>query len=63
MPVIFLPMHQRFKSVTKSYFRGAAGAIVVYDVTNKESFNSKSPPRPAWLASTLCTLNGAFPTR
>jgi hypothetical protein len=37
---------QRFKSVTKSYFRGAAGAIIVYDVTSKESFSRKIAHQP-----------------
>ena len=31
---------ERFRSVTIGYFRGAQGALVVYDVTNRESFNN-----------------------
>ena len=31
---------ERFKSVTKSYFKGAKGAMIVYDITNKESYDS-----------------------
>ena len=27
-----------FKSITRSYYRNAAGALVVYDITNKQSF-------------------------
>ena len=30
----------RFRSVTRMYFRGAAGAVVVYDVTDAETFGS-----------------------
>lgn len=33
---------ERFRSITTSYYRGAKGMIVVYDITNKESFNSIS---------------------
>ncbi|KAM3425762.1 hypothetical protein BST61_g7693 [Cercospora zeina] len=29
---------ERFRSVSRSYYRGAAGAILVYDVNNPESF-------------------------
>ena len=32
--------------MTRSYYRGAAGALLVYDITSRESFNALS----AWLA-------------
>ena len=37
---------ERFRTITANYFRGAAGVIVVYDVTDKVSFDSI----PRWLA-------------
>ena len=31
---------ESFRSLTKGYYKGSAGAIVVYDVTNRQSFAS-----------------------
>lgn len=33
---------ERFRSVSRSYYRGAAGAILVYDVASFDSFNALS---------------------
>jgi GTPase SAR1 family protein len=31
---------ERFRSVSRSYYRGAAGAVLVYDVTSRSSFSN-----------------------
>ncbi|XP_059453338.1 ras-related protein RABC1-like isoform X2 [Corylus avellana] len=40
------PMHQtgqeRFRTLTSSYYRGAQGVIMVYDVTRRETFTNLS---------------------
>jgi Ras-related protein Rab-4B len=43
------------RSVTRSYYRGAAGALLVYDITNRETFNALAN----WLsdARTLASPN------
>ncbi|KAL1929903.1 hypothetical protein VTP01DRAFT_1057 [Rhizomucor pusillus] len=37
---------ESFRSITQSYYRGAAGALLVYDISRRESFNHI----PTWLA-------------
>ncbi|KAM7198249.1 rab family GTPase [Naviculisporaceae sp. PSN 640] len=34
---------ERFRSVSRSYYRGAAGAILVYDITNYNTFTNLQP--------------------
>ena len=36
---------ERYRSVTRSYYRGAAGAIIVYDITNRDTYERV----PQWL--------------
>lgn len=44
---------ETFRSITRSYYRGAAGACLVYDVTRRESFDNVK----TWLAD-LSTFGG-----
>ncbi|CEQ39511.1 SPOSA6832_01037, partial [Sporobolomyces salmonicolor] len=37
---------ERFRSVTRNYYRGACGAVIVYDITSRRSFENLS----SWLA-------------
>jgi len=37
---------ESFRSITRSYYRGAAGCLLVYDVTSRNSFNNAR----SWLA-------------
>ena len=31
---------ETFKSITRSYYRGSIGVVLVYDITNRESFSN-----------------------
>ena len=64
---------ERFKSLTQMYYKGAAGALVVYDVTNPSSFeaakdwikelhNNANPNIVIGLCGNKCDLNAAVST-
>ena len=38
---------ERFSTITKSYYRNTCGVVIVFDLTNKESFNSI----PKWITN------------
>lgn len=44
---------ETFKSITRSYYRGSIGVILVYDITSKESFANISK----WLDETRSYSN------
>ena len=44
---------ETFKSITRSYYRGSIGVILVYDITNRDSFNNISK----WLDETKSYAN------
>ena len=44
---------ESFRSITRSYYRGAIGALLVYDITNANSFDSL----PSWLKDSLDATN------
>jgi len=31
---------ERFKTITETYYKGAAGVVLVYSVTDRKSFNN-----------------------
>ncbi len=45
---------ESFRSITRSYYRDAAGALLVYDITRRDSFNHLS----RWLEE--ARQNGEF---
>jgi Ras-related protein Rab-18 len=45
---------ERFRTLTSSYYRGAQGVILVYDVANRESFESL---RNTWIQELLAYAN------
>ncbi|KAG8988443.1 hypothetical protein FRB94_000699 [Tulasnella sp. JGI-2019a] len=46
---------ERFRTITSSYYRGAQGIILVYDVSNRESFEAL----PRWLSEVETYVNAA----
>lgn len=47
---------EKFRSITRSYYRGAAGALLVYDITRYQPLQDLAPgPILMWLSRTrLC---------
>mmetsp|Transcript_14167 Transcript_14167/g.10216 ORF Transcript_14167/g.10216 Transcript_14167/m.10216 type:complete len:201 (+) Transcript_14167:39-641(+) len=60
---------ESFKSITRSYYRGAAGALLVYDITRRDTFNhltrwleevrqNGNPDMTIMLIGNKCDLDG-----
>ena len=47
---------ESFRSITRSYYRGAAGALLVYDITRRETFNHLT----RWLEEARQNANGSM---
>lgn len=47
---------ESFRSITRSYYRGAAGALLVYDITRRETFNHLA----RWLEEARQNANGSM---
>ncbi|KAJ3449958.1 ras-related protein rab-2a [Anaeramoeba flamelloides] len=45
---------ETFRSITRNYYRGSAGALLVYDITRRETFNHLND----WLKETTNYSNG-----
>ena len=52
---------ERFRSVSRSYYRGAAGAILVYDVSNSKSFDTLDSWRDEFLVQASPMDPESFP--
>ena len=49
---------ERFRFLQPAYYRGAHGALLVYDITRKESFEKI----PSWMDNLLSTISDTIPT-
>jgi len=38
--MLFKAGQESFRSITRSYYKGSIGGIIVYDITSKESFEN-----------------------
>ncbi|CAD5211520.1 unnamed protein product [Bursaphelenchus okinawaensis] len=50
---------EKFKAITKSYYRNSAGVIIVYDITNRKSFDNVKE----WLAEAEANVGGPNPSQ
>lgn len=48
-----------YRSITRSYYRNSVGVIVVYDITNRKSFEHVAD----WLAEAEASIGGPDPSQ
>uniref|UniRef100_A0A915CUK5 Uncharacterized protein n=1 Tax=Ditylenchus dipsaci TaxID=166011 RepID=A0A915CUK5_9BILA len=50
---------EKFKSITRSYYRNSVGVIIVYDITNRKSFDHVVD----WLSEAEANIGGPDPSQ
>lgn len=55
----FSPGQERYKSLASMYYRGAAAALVVYEITSRESFE-RAKYWVCWSSRSVCCLSCSF---
>lgn len=50
---------EKFKSITRSYYRNSVGVIIVYDITNRKTFEHVQE----WLSEAEANVSGPDPSQ
>ena len=50
---------EKFRSITRSYYRNSVGVIIIYDITNRKTFEHV----PDWIAEAEANLGGPDPSQ
>lgn len=64
--LIPVPVQERYRAITHAYYRGAVGALLVYDISRRATFEQVerwfAEVREMTAPSLIVMLVGAFPT-